>query len=293
MKNILLVVLFIISQHIEAQNIKQGTVIENLKFNSQAMNQEVGFSVYLPPDYETSNRRYPVLYLLHGYTDNETAWVQFGEVNYAADQGILTGEVTPMIIVMPDGGVTFYINDYQKKAPWEDMFIQEFMPYIEDNYKIRAEKQFRAIAGLSMGGYGSTILAMRHPDLFAACAPFSSAYRADEEILAMDQESYNRLYGQLFGRDLKGKERLTDNYYKYSALHLAKTLPEDQLKSVKWYIDCGDDDFLYKGNSLMHITLRERNIPHEYRVREGGHTWSYWRSGIKDALRFITNSFHR
>jgi S-formylglutathione hydrolase FrmB len=69
--------------------------------------------------------------------------------------------------------------------------------------------------------------------------------------------------------------------------------PIDQLKSVRWYIDCGDDDFLYKGNATMHIILRDRGIPHEYRVRDGGHNWLYWRTGITDALKFIGKSFHR
>jgi S-formylglutathione hydrolase FrmB len=270
-----------------------GQVYEGLNMESKILGQKVAFSVYLPYDYETSRRSYPVVYLLHGYTDDETAWVQFGEVNVAADQAIAAGEMPAMIIVMPDGGVSFYINDYKQEVRWEDMFVREFIPYIESQYRIRQKKEFRGIAGLSMGGYGATVLAMRNPQLFAACTPFSSAYRTDEELVEMDQKYYESRYAGLYGRNLTGKQRLNEHWYKYSVLHMAKTLPVEQLSSVRWYIDCGDDDFLYKGNSMLHIILRDRGIIHEYRVRDGGHNWFYWRTGIKDALVFIGKSFHR
>ncbi len=269
-----------------------GKVLESLKMNSQVMGKEVAYSVYLPPGYETSQRSYPVLYLLHGYTDDETAWVQYGQVDHAANEGIATGEVPPMIIVMPDGGVTFFIDDYQGKAKFETMFIQEFMPFIEKEYRVRKKKEFRAVAGLSMGGYGATVLSMHHPSLFAACVAFSSAYRTDEEMVNMGK-SYDKVMGKLYGENLKGKARLTEHWHRNSPQYLAKNMPKDSLESVRWYIDCGDEDFLYEGNSIMHITLRDREIEHEYRVRNGTHSWVYWRTGIKDGLRFIGESFRR
>ena len=293
---VFLIILILFINSLSAQEMgyfQRGTILENQEIQSQILGRAVAYSVYLPPDYETSNRSYPIVYLLHGYTDDETAWVQFGEVQVSADEGIAKGEIPPMIIVMPDGGVSFYINDYDGDVPWETMFIEEFIPDIEDKYRVRRKKEFRGISGLSMGGYGSTILAMRHNKFFASCAAFSSAYRSDEELINMPQESYDRIYGRLYGEKLEGKKRLTDHWYQYSALHQAEMLPEEELKSVKWYIDCGDDDFLYKGNSLMHIILSDRQIPHEYRVRDGAHTWSYWRTGIRDGLRFIGKSFHR
>ncbi|WKN31191.1 alpha/beta hydrolase family protein [Porifericola rhodea] len=276
-----------------AQNYASGQVKESLKMLSSNLGYELEYSVYLPPDYETSSRYYPILYLLHGYTDDETAWVQFGEVNAAADEGIHTREIPPMIIVMPDGGSSFYIDDYEGEVKWESAFIEEFIPFIEDNYRVRKEKQYRAISGLSMGGYGSTILAMRHPNLFSVCVPFSSAYLSDEAMIAMDDTNYERVGGPLFGKGLTGENRVNPHWKKYSPLHLAETLPTEQLESIKWYIDCGDDDFLTEGNALMHITLTQRNVPHEFRMRDGEHNWSYWRSGIEGGLRFIGSSFHR
>lgn len=269
-----------------------GTVRESLTMQSKVLDHKVQYSVYLPPSYETSDRSYPVLYLLHGYTDDETAWVQFGEVNISADQGIATGKVAPMVIVMPDGGVTFFIDDYQGKEKYKTMFMEEFMPFIENKYNVRKDKAFRAVGGLSMGGYGAAIYAMHHPELFAACVALSSAFRTDEDMAGMKEREYNRVFNKLYGEGV-GEERLTDHWHQHSPNYLARTLPEEQLKSIRWYIDCGDDDGLSPGNAAMHIMMKNRNIPHEFRVRNGKHNWQYWRTGMAEGLKFISESFHR
>ena len=271
-----------------------GQVLEALKVSSAILGRDVAYAVYLPPDYATSTRRYPVVYLLHGYTDDESGWIQFGEVGLAADRAIAEREIPPMIIIMPDGGVTFYINDAAGKVRYEDMFVQELIPYVDATYRTRASREFRGIAGLSMGGWGTLIQSLRHPELFAAGAAFSAAVWPDDEILGMKQESWDKLLGPLFGAaGLAGKDRLTPYFRKVSPLDLAKSLPEDSLKKVRYYIDCGDDDFLIKGNCALHLLLTSRKIPHEFRVRDGSHTWSYWRTGIVDGLKFIGESFHR
>jgi S-formylglutathione hydrolase FrmB len=85
-----------------------------------------------------------------------------------------------------------------------------------------------------------------------------------------------------------------ENYFnKHSAVELVKRLPEDDLKSVRWFIDCGDDDFLFEGNSMVHIEMRKRNIPHEFRIRDGGHTWTYWRESLPEVLDFVSMAFHQ
>ena len=276
-----------------AQTPLAGQLLESLSFKSDILGKDVKYCIYLPSDYNTSSRRYPVVYLLHGYTDDETGWVQFGEAHLIADQAIAAREIPPMIIVMPDAGVTWYVNDAKGQVRYEDMFVQELIPYIDTTYRTRAKKEFRAVAGLSMGGYGSLVYAMHHPELFATCAPFSAAVRDESEIIATDQERYDRMWGKIFGEKLSGKARLTPHLLKNDPLNLAKTLPVEGLKSVRWYIDCGDDDFLTKGNALLHIAFKERGIPHEYRMRNGAHNWTYWRTGLPDALKFIGESFHR
>jgi len=271
----------------------QGQVQEGLHLTSAILGRDVNYAVYLPPDYAASTRRYPVIYLLHGYTDDESGWVQFGEIGLAAGRAIADREIPPMIIVMPDGGVAWYINDYQNKVRYEDMFVQEFIPHIDATFRTRPQREFRGVAGLSMGGWGTLVNALRHPDLFAAAAAFSAAVWTDDEILAMKQDVWDHVIGPVFGPGLAGKDRLTAHFRKYSPLELARTLPEESLKKVRLYIDCGDDDFLTKGNCALHIALTDRRIPHEFRVRDGGHTWSYWRSGIVDGLEFIGQSFRR
>lgn len=108
----------------------QSSTFESLKFQSKKLGKEVSYSIYLPSDYKTSERNYPVLYLLHGYTDDETMWLQSGEVKAIADQAIATGNATQMIIVMPNAWDTFYINQYDGKFPYEDMFFEELIPFL-------------------------------------------------------------------------------------------------------------------------------------------------------------------
>ena len=266
-----------------------GKVLESLEFESKLVSYPVEYSVYLPPDYETSNRSYPILYLLHGYSDDETGWVQFGEANTTADKGIANGDFSSCIIVMPNGKVTWYANSYDGKDPWEDMFIKEFIPFIETEYRVRSKKEFRAIAGLSMGGYGALILSMRNTELFSSCIAMSSGTFTDEEILKGDM--YDRYFGEIYGP--KGENGVSDYYKTYSPLHLLESVDIEKLKSIRFYIDCGDDDFLYRGNSALHVKMRNLEIPHEYRIRNGSHSWGYWRTSLYDGLVFISEKFRR
>ena len=266
-----------------------GKVIESLKFESKLVNYPVEYSIYLPVDYETSARSYPVLYLLHGYSDDETGWIQFGEANAIADKGIANGDFSSCIIVMPDGKVTWYCNSFDGKDPWEDMFIKEFIPFIEKQYRIRPQKEFRSIAGLSMGGNGALFLSMRNPDLFSSCVAMSAGTFTDEEILSDD--TYDRYFGNIYGP--KSVDTVSKHWKDYSPLYLLDSVEKEKLKSIRFYIDCGDDDFLYKGNSALHVKMRNLEIPHEYRVRQGGHEWSYWRTGLYDGLKFISEKYRR
>lgn len=271
----------------------EGKVIERNILQSKILNKEVAYSVYLPPGYQTSQRTYPVVYLLHGYTDDNTGWVQFGEINRYADKAISEGTIPPMIIVMPNADSSWYINSYDGKENYEDFFVRELIPSVEKQFLIKGTRAYRAVCGLSMGGYGALILAMKHPELFVASAPLSAAVFDDDAIVGMNDKSYDQMLGQLYGRGLKGKSRLTTAWYNNSVMKLAAEKSVGELSRVRYWIDCGDDDFLSKGNCELHILLSERKIPHEFRMRDGNHTWNYWRTGIVDALAFIGESFRR
>ncbi len=267
---------------------QDGKVYDNLSMNSEILKMDRKYSVYLPPDYESSQRSYPVLYLLHGSGDDQTGWVQFGEIRYIADKAINAGLATPMIVVMPDAntGRRGYVNDISGKWRYEDFFISEFIPFIEKTYRIKGEKQYRAVAGLSMGGEGTFIYALHHPEMFAAACPMSAA--TGPANLA-DLKGYMAKRG-LEGGTPEQQEAWVKNY---SVLYLIENMPDAQKKAVRWYIDCGDDDFLYEGNSMVHILMRKKEIPHEFRIRDGAHSWSYWRSSLPAVLEFISVSFHR
>lgn len=245
------------------------------------------FAIYLPPDYESSQRSYPVLYLLHGGGDDQTGWVQFGEVQHIADNAIKEGISTAMIIVMPDAntGRRGYFNQAGIDWRYEDFFFQELMPYVERTYRIKAEKRYRAVAGLSMGGGGSFMYALHRPELFSAACPLS----ASTGPLTVDDAKRN------LTRDNPNlpDSTITEYFNRHSALALINSTPDSLIKTVRWYIDCGDDDFLYEGNSLAHIALRKKSIPHEYRVRDGAHNWTYWRTALPDVLKFVSMGFHQ
>ena len=132
---------------------QSGKVSDNLSFKSEILKSDRKYAVYLPSDYETSERSYPVLYLLHGAGDDQTGWIQFGEVLRITDKAISEGKATPMIIIMPDAntGVRGYFNDIDNEWRYEDFFFEELIPYVESTYRIKGEKRYRAVAGLSMG----------------------------------------------------------------------------------------------------------------------------------------------
>lgn len=264
-----------------------GKVYDNLSMPSKILKMDRKYAIYLPPDYETSQRSYPVLYLLHGAGDDQTGWVQFGEVKYIADKAIAEGKCTSMIIVMPDGntGQRGYFNSPKGDWNYEDFFFQEFMPFIEKTYHIRPEKHYRAISGLSMGGGGTFMYALHHPELFSSACPLS----ASTGPLTLEDAS-SRLKKQY--PDITDAE-VAKYFSNLSATELIKNMPDDQKKAVRWYIDCGDDDFLYEGNCLAHIAMRKKDIPHEFRTRDGGHTWTYWRAALPEVLDFVSQGFHQ
>lgn len=272
---------------------QSGTIQEGVSVESSVLGEEVQYNIYLPAGYDQSTRSYPVLYLLHGFSDDETGWTQFGEVQQIADRESKSLDVTPMIIVMSDAGVSWYINNYDESVRYEDFFVNEFIPHIDETYRTRTQKQFRAVAGLSMSGFGTMILATKHPDLFTAAAPLSAGILMDDEITEMPQDNWDNVFGAPFGEGLEGDERLTNHYRENSILDIISDGDAEALGSVDYYIDCGDDDFLIKGNLALYETLVNREISAGFRVRDGAHTWDYWRTALPDVLKFVSSRFHR
>lgn len=264
-----------------------GKVYDNLTLTSKILKSERKYAVYLPPDYETSGRSYPILYLLHGAGDDQTGWVQFGEVLSITDKAIRDGIATPMIIIMPDANTGYrgYFNRVKGDWNYEDFFFNELMPFVEKKYKVKSEKRYRAIAGLSMGGEATFIYTLHHPELFSSACPLSAAtgFWALDEAKDYCREEYPAV-----------TDSAISNYYnKYSVSQLINAIPDAKKKDVRWFIDVGDDDFLYEGNGLVHSLMRKKEIPHEYRVRDGAHNWTYWRASLPNVLEFVSQVFHQ
>ena len=254
---------------------------------SQVLGAQVKYNVYVPNGFDNSQKQYPVVYLLHGFTDTYTAWAEKGQMQTVADELIESGEAREMIIVMPNaGGPNVYEtwNGYFNMPGWayEDFFFQEFMPTVEKKYRIISDKGHRSVMGLSMGGGGCTVYAQRHPDKFSSCYAMS-AWLDSEDMRRRETGVDDKLY--LLNKAVKD----------HSALNYVRNADEktvNELRTVKWFIDCGDDDFLFTQNIQLHQLMRQKKIKSELRVRNGNHNWEYWHYSIRMAFPFVTRNFY-
>lgn len=253
---------------------------------SEALGCEQSYNVYLPDAYDPAVQ-YPVIYLLHGLWGSYTDWVRAGGMQAVADELIASGELRPAVIVMPNAGdpdVHTYQNGYFNVQDWpyEDFFFQEFLPAVEERFHCGGSKPLRAIMGLSMGGGGSIVYAQRHPDLF------SSSYGMSAWL--------DNKHREVRGSSRPGsKLALTDaSVQAHSALDFidqADAATVERLKTVQWFLDCGDDDGLLPLSVDLHLKMNRAGIKNELRVRDGGHTWEYWHTALRTSLPFASRNF--
>lgn len=291
MKKYIIIACIICFQIYTLQAQTKGTVNEQLLYTSSVLGYDVHYSIYLPPNYATSGKNYPVVYLLHGYKGDYTSWVKQGNIKKIMDKGIAKGTIEPMILIIPDGKVFWYINDYLSKARYEDFMFQEFLPYIDKTYKTIPDKQHRAVAGLSMGGYGSLVWAMKHPEKFSYCVALSAAMFTNDGLITMPDQLYSYM-AMLYGAPgATGNARITQHFIDNSPIEIALHNSINSLQSVKWYLECGNQDDLSAVNKTLHTILDERNINNKYIARDGKHDWKFWRVGINQGLIFISEGF--
>ena len=279
--------LFLVTTLLTGLTAQAGKVVTD-SIRSEVLGATVKYNVYLPQSFGEGNKTYPVVYLLHGFTDDYTAWRDKGQMQTVADELIESGETREMVIVMPNaGGPQVYEtwNGYFNMPGWayEDFFFQEFMPQVERKYRAAGDKGHRAIMGLSMGGGGSTVYAQRHPDLFSSCYAMSAWLESDgghQREAGVDDKVY------LVSQAVK----------EHSALEFLRRADDatlEQLRSVHWFFDCGDDDFLFDLSVQIHQLMREKRVKDELRIRNGVHNWEYWHQAIRMALPFASRNFDR
>lgn len=261
--------------------------IEKGSIESAILGVTVDYNVYLPYGYNEAEH-YPIIYLLHGLGDTYTAWDKKGNVKFAADRMIRSGEMVKTVIIMPNAGgpdsnVTW--NGYFNMPGWsyEDFFFQELIPTVEKKYNAGGSKGQRAVMGLSMGGGGSTVYSQRHPDMFCCCFAMS-AWLTNKE-------------GQVRGGDTRTRmQHLNAAVNEHDAIDFVRNADKatlDALRSVKWFIDCGDDDFIFDGSIDLYRAMRRQGVKAELRVRDGVHNWEYWHESLSAALPYASRNFCR
>lgn len=260
-----------------------GATGTTASLKSEILGVERNFNIYLPPSFNRNpDKHYPVLYLLHGGGGTNVDWFVRGHVADVAAGLLSAEEIGEMVIVSPDAGtgVMTYFND--KEWQYERFFFEEFMPYIEKTYRCGGKKELRAVAGLSMGGQATFVYAFRHPELFSSAYEMSGYhYRHNLPWKNMNDPVEARKH-----------QIVEDN----NSVKLVQGATKEQIEAantVKWFLDCGDDDFTYDANVQLVDALRKAGIRYQFRVREGGHTWEYWQSGLYIALPFVDKFFER
>ena len=264
-------------------------LLEDQVIASKIFSSSVKYAVLLPAGYDSTTESYPVVYLLHGYGDDQTAWYKHGLIEYFSD---FYAEV-PMIFVMPQGFNSYYVNRSSGNLPYMDFFTKELVPEIDSLFRTKKEASQRAVMGYSMGGYGALILPEKNPDMFSISVPLSMSWRTDSQYMAEPQEVFDSQWGLIFG-GLKdtGTDRLTDYYKKYSPFHFFDTEDVSPYLGIRMLMDCGDDEeSLSVTSGALHNLMSLRGIPHEFRVRNGGHSWDYWKRSLPEALYFISCGF--
>lgn len=265
---------------------------EDQVLQSELLDRAVEYAVLLPEGYNESDELYPVVYLLHGYGDDETAWYKQGGLKSYVDKYI--AETGPMIYVMPQGFRTYYIDRYNGNAPYMEMFVEELVPEIDSRFRTKQDKSQRAVMGYSMGGYGALILPAMHPEVFSVGIPLSMSFRTDEQYIAESQSSYDNQWAPNFGPAVgtSGTARLSDYFKQRSPFYFFNQEDLAVYNNLKFLIDCGDDEesLIFTSNSL-HSLMQNNTIAHEYRVRSGGHSFDYWKKSYPEAFKFISNAF--
>lgn len=244
--------------------------------------------VYTPPSYESSAETpYPVIYLLHGKFGGETDWVQKGSAEATLDRLMNAGEMPECIVVMPnDGGYhhgTFYVDWYDGGGNFEQYIVDDLVTAVDDAFRTVRDRTGRAVAGLSMGGYGAVMLALRNSSLFGAAASMSGALGSIKSFAREDfaRSDFGRMFGPQKGAHATG----------YDVYALAAVQAEQDGERPWLYFDCGRDDYLHGLNVMFNEYLKGIGYGHTYREFAGEHNWSYWTEHLSDTLRFIGSYF--
>ncbi len=294
-------------------------------FLSPALGVAKHYVVYLPPSYlREARRRFPVAYYLHGLTGNEGDWVTLGAIDRVADS-LIVGGMPEMILVMPDGDDGWY-SDWAvergfgacmadttvasrsttycaERERYEDYVVHDLVGHVDSTYRTLADRSHRGIAGLSMGGYGAVVLALRHADVFCAAAshsgvvsplyagshPFTppATYLTEMDSVRSRYRGIWPLLGAAFGSD-------TADWYARDPARLAgRAMLSSRAPSPALFLDVGTGDGLADQNRAFHWELTRLGYPHAYAEWPGIHNWPFWHDHVGESLRFLADHIAR
>lgn len=240
------------------------------------------YSVCLPASYSPDDdRRYPVLYLLHGGGTHHAVWEDDGKLQALVDSLVAKKQMEEMIIVCPEACQDYMIWFNAPDWKYEDYFFQELMPYIDQQYKVKKGKRYCGVAGFSMGGGAAAVYGVRHPECFN---------------MVFDMSGYLRRQPLDFLNDDPTAEERQQVVEAHNPIISVQNGTEEQVRqwrTVRWFIDCGDQDFTLEGNMDFVKALRNRQIPYRMWVRPGAHDWDFWRTSLKMALTSFSQSVYK
>jgi enterochelin esterase family protein len=230
--------------------------VQQLSYFSKALRKKRSLHVYTPPGYEEKRfGKYPVFFLFHGAGDNDATWTEFGRAQYILDNLIAKSKAQPMVVVMTDGhamtqsgqGTNYFLKNVQA---FEDDLLNDVLPLVEKRYRVRRDRDHRAIAGLSMGGGQSLQVGLHHQEIFSWVAGFSSFVPDPDKTIVGAIEDSDQVNKRL---------------------------------KLLW-IACGKDDFLLNNNKALDELLTQSHIKHVFKITDGKHNWPVWRSYLAELL---------
>ncbi|HXW55608.1 MAG TPA: alpha/beta hydrolase family protein [Candidatus Cybelea sp.] len=256
---------------------------------SKILGRAVPFCVILPPSYDAEkNARYPILYSLHGLGASSETLLDSGGLDLIADLW-QRNKIGEFLIATPEADRTFYVNSPDGRVPYQDFFMREFIPYIESHYRVRAERRYRAISGISMGGYGALRFALLYPNLFGAVSAHSPALvdgGPSDGISPQQATVISRFLGSAFGTPFDPAYWTEESPF---------TIVRERRRPIglEIYFDCGLDDSygFNRGAAAFDKLLTSRGIPHEFHLYPGVHDWAYFAQHLPASLEFHSRAF--
>jgi S-formylglutathione hydrolase FrmB len=245
--------------------------LRDIAFHSAALNREMQYRVILPNDIST-NRKLPVIYLLHGGGGNFLNWSNYSDVARFAERGL--------ILVMPEGDDSYYTNSIERPQDrYEDYLVNDLISDVESRFPALRDRANRAVVGVSMGGFGAVKLALKHPDLFVFVGGISSAVDVPSRPFSIKRPLQWRYHSSIFGPWRSESRRNNDPFV------LARSVDPTRIPFL--FLTCGDQEGLLPANRQFAALLGQRHFAYEFHVVPGGHNWNQWNERLDSCFKSL------